>query len=71
MIESIRQVKFLDNSSGYPLYGLLVTLYGGEEYVSCGCCGSIYNLNDLDDNIEIIEIYDDWTNISDTIKSGN
>ena len=59
MIKSIRQVKFLDNSSDYPLYGLLVTLYGGKKYVICGCCGNIYDL----ENVEITEVYDDWRDL--------
>lgn len=71
MIENIYLVKFYDKDTDEVLGGLLITLNGGERLVVCGCCGTIFDPDDESDGIEILKIYDDWTDFSDTIKSGN
>ena len=53
----MKQVKFIDD--GNILGGILLDT--GE--IICGCCGGIIE----SDEAEIIEIYDDWINISDAI----
>ena len=63
----IRQCKFID-CYGDPNGGLYVFTNGQVEdkdndYIICGCCGSIFHL----DEVESWSIYPEWVNISDEI----
>ena len=58
----IKQIKFLDKRENEILGGLLLE----NNDILCGCCGCIIPSDEQDD-IEIIEIYSNWKNISDTI----
>lgn len=54
----IRQIKFRDIVGDTILGG--IQLDNGD--IICGCCGGVFEADDPD--IEIIETYDNWVNIS-------
>lgn len=54
-----KQVKFKD-FEGVVLGGILVE---NEGIVICGCCGGIFEIEE----IEIVEVYDYWVDLSDDI----
>jgi nitrite reductase/ring-hydroxylating ferredoxin subunit len=56
----VKQCKFKDEE-GNILGGILID----NEYVICGCCGAVFDVNDSD--CEVIEVYRNWVNISDEI----
>jgi transcription elongation factor Elf1 len=65
----VRQVKIKD-SEGYILGGILVDDDPDNAFVICGCCGSIFPMDEEghEDTFQILEIYPDWINISDAIR---
>ena len=58
----IRQCKFRDEEN-FILGGILCEFDNGDRYIICGECGSIFD----PDEVEILEIYDRWVDISYTI----
>lgn len=59
----IRQIKFRDtNGEGDGTLGG-IQLDNGD--IICGCCGGVFEADDPD--IEIIEVFDAWVDISDAI----
>lgn len=59
-----KQVDFYDNENQEYHSGILVD----NNYIICGCCGGVFEINELD--ADKISIYDDWTNIEETICGG-
>lgn len=65
-----RQVKFYDVGGDEFIAGI-----GYQDFIICGCCGSIFNLEDLYDDYEAsdnvpeqpIHIYDTWVGLIDAI----
>ena len=60
----IKQVKFHDKAND-EIFGGLLCQEGVCDYIICGCCGGIIEADDPD--IEILETYEAWTDISDSI----
>lgn len=58
-----KQVDFYDDENREYHSGILV-----NKYIICGCCGGVFEVSELD--ADKISIYDDWTNIEDTICGG-
>ena len=58
-----KQVKFLDKESGCVLGGILID----NTKLICGCCGSVFDLTEEDCDVELIEIYDWWVDLTETI----
>ena len=56
-----QQVKFWDDDNKKWFGGIMVD----NKYIICGCCGSVYECNEL--KKEKIIPYDAWINISDEI----
>lgn len=54
------QVKFVDGDD-HLSYGIAY-----QEYIICGCCGSVFELDDVRHNGEIFPI--PWIDISEAIK---
>lgn len=54
-----KQVKFKD-PEGDILGGIMVD----NKYIICGCCGGVFEVEE----VEILEVYKTWLNISDEIK---
>lgn len=57
-----KQVKFVD-AHEHTIHGGILITEGWEQYVICGCCGSVFEIED----IEIVKEYPDWIDISDSI----
>lgn len=55
------QVKFFDSDNNCWCGGILVN----DEYIICGCCGSVFYLSELDS--DKIIYFQRWVNISDEI----
>lgn len=63
------QVKFRVNEEedeDVVLGGIYVE-NGDEQYIICGCCGSVFDA----DEVCIVEKYEDWFDLSEEIKWGN
>lgn len=63
----MRQVKFMDSDGA--IYGGILLEDGS---IICGCCGGVFPSDDIGKieegaEAEIVEAYDYWVNISDTI----
>ena len=54
-----KQVKFKD-FEGNILGGIMID----NKFVICGCCGGVFEMEE----IEILEVYKVWLNISDEIR---
>lgn len=65
-----RQVKFYDSWNNEFATGI-----GYQDFIICGCCGGIFNLEDLYNDYETsdnipenpILVYNDWVDLTDTI----
>lgn len=63
----VKQCKFTDFEN--TTHGGLYVLTNGQvedtdnDYIICGCCGSIFHLDD----VESYSIYQTWVDISDEI----
>lgn len=57
----IKQVRFVDG--GGNIWGGILVMVDDLPYIICGCCGSVLEL----DEVEILEEYDTWANLSDEI----
>lgn len=57
-----KQVKFVALGEEAIMGGILIT-DGDKEYVICGCCGGIFEMED----IEILQEFSDWVDISYSI----
>lgn len=58
------QVKFKIVDEKYDIaYGGIYVKDTDNEYVICGCCGHVFFL----DEIEIIERYEDWIDLTNEI----
>jgi len=58
-----KQVKFkylCDDS----VHGGILIIQGDEQYIICGCCGSVF---EVDEDIEILQTYNEWIDISNSI----
>ena len=55
-----KQVKFRPLGEEAILYGIWNTK---AKEVICGCCGGVYN----HEEIELIKVYNDWIDISNVI----
>jgi len=58
----IKQCKFIDDD-GEVCGGILCDFDNGDKYIICGCCGGIFDPNE----VEVLEIYDYWVSLSDEI----
>lgn len=58
----VKQCKFKDKHNNVN-GGFLCDFDNGDKYIICGCCGGIFDLNE----VEILEIYDNWINLSHEI----
>ena len=56
------QIRFKDLEDG-SINGGIVVDDGSKPYVICGCCGSVFDL----DEVEVLDEYDDWNSLSDEI----
>ena len=61
---TVKQVDFYDGENRECHSGILVN----DNYIICGCCGGVFEVSEL--NADKIYIYDDWTDIEDTIREG-
>ena len=63
---TFKQCKFKDIENDTVLGGLINE---DENYIICGCCGCILDLNDPENTgyYEVLEIYEYWVNISEEI----
>lgn len=57
---NVKQVKFLD-ADRHIHGGILVD----DKYIICGCCGGVFDVKD--DEIEIIEVYENWVSFEEEI----
>ena len=58
------QVKFkVLNKYDNRIYGGIYVDDTDKKYVICGCCGSVFRIDD----VKIINKYDDWANLSEEI----
>lgn len=67
-----KQLKFFDREANEYLGGIgyFEEQSDGVEdlkYIICGCCGGIIDGDELEDNFEIIEIYNNWCNLTEAI----
>lgn len=60
MFDAPQMVEFIDKESGEVLYGI-----GLGDGIICGCCGSIFAL----DEVEVIKFLP-WIDISEAIYEG-
>lgn len=61
----VKQVKFrADGEEAY--FGGIFVDDGENKYIICGCCGGVYEIDDLTD--ADITIYENWVDISEEIK---
>lgn len=60
-----KQVKFED-ADGVTYGGILVNT-GNESFVICGCCGGIWPMDEEGEEFKLIQVYEDWMNISEEI----
>lgn len=58
----IKQCKFKDYDNNI-CGGILCDFDNGDEYIICGCCGGIFDPNE----VEILETYAYWVDLSDEI----
>lgn len=57
-----KQVKFED-ADGVICGGILVNT-GNESFVICGCCGSIFPMDEEGEEFKLIQTYDDWMSLN-------
>lgn len=57
-----KQVKFVDVYE-HTTHGGILIIQGNEKYIICGCCGSVFEMED----VEIVKEFPDWIDISDSI----
>ena len=57
-----QQVQFWDDDNKEWFGGIMID----NEYIICGCCGSVLELNEFEEK-EVIE-YEDWVNIEEEIR---
>ena len=60
-----KQVRFYLEGENV-LYGGILVEDGNDSYVICGCCGSIIEMDD----IEEIDEFENWIDISNEIIGG-
>ena len=58
-----KQVKFKDVCND-SIHGGILVINGNDKYIICGCCGGVI---EVDEDVEIIEEYNNWVDISDSI----
>ena len=58
-----KQIMFRDNFSKNIHGG--IQLDNGD--VICGCCGSLFEKCDLDDEMTILKVYDYWVDLTEEI----
>lgn len=58
-----KQIKFKYLYDNSIQCGILI-IQGDEQYIICGCCGGVFEVNE---DIEILQIYDEWIDISNSI----
>ena len=58
----IKQCKFKDYDNKV-CGGILCEFDNGDKYIICGCCGEIFDVNE----VEILETYAYWVDLSDEI----
>lgn len=61
-----RQCYFKDEGADTIMGGIYVD-NGDEKYIICGCCGGVYDKDDIE-NLEVFELYESWVDISEEIK---
>lgn len=61
-----KQVKFED-ADGVIYGGILVNNDPDNAFIICGCCGSIYPMDEEGEEFKLIKVYDDWMNINEEI----
>ena len=54
------QVRFLDKEDGVIHAGILY-----DDKIICGCCGGVFDA--YSEYIEILESYEDWVDLTETI----
>ena len=60
----VRQCRFKYNEDDfYNFGGIYCKFDNGDEYIICGCCGGIVDVNE----VKILEIYEVWVDISHEI----
>ncbi len=57
-----KQVKFVDVDE-HTIHGGILIIQGDEQYIICGCCGGVFEIED----VEIVKEFPDWIDISDSI----
>ncbi len=61
----VKQVSFLPLGEEAVLGGIMI--HEGENVrIICGCCGGVYEAED----VEIYEEFEDWVNIDEEIREG-
>lgn len=62
----VKQIRFED-LVGDIYGGLLVEDIDNNRYIICGHCGQIIYLNENEEDYKIIEIYENWVDLSEEI----
>lgn len=57
-----KQVKFVDVYE-HTIHGGILITEGNDQYIICGCCGGVFEIED----VEIVEEFPNWIDISDSI----
>ena len=58
----VRQCSFMDDE-GNTLGGIYCDFDNGDRYIICGCCGGIFDPNE----VENLEIFNFWVDLSEEI----
>ena len=59
----MKQIKFYDKDSDTVHGGIMLD----DGNVVCGCCGGIFPADEVDETWELVETYDFWVDLSETI----
>ena len=59
----MKQIMFYDKINNEKHGGILTD--NGD--IICGCCGGLIEKEDVDSDVEIIKVFEDWVELTDEI----